>query len=201
MTQQQGQYEQWVTEHSEPLYRLAARLCGNADAAEDLVQETFYHAWRSMASLREPDRARGWLFRILRRRYSRWLRDQTRRLDRIGTTDSAFVADKAASDGQPGAAMEREELLQRALEVLEERYKLPLLLVFLVGMTFQEAADSLDLPLGTVLSRVHRARQQIRQQFDTERSGIRLVGDSVAAMAPADEARHPHARRQTGGIA
>lgn len=77
------------------------------------------------------------------------------------------TADKSNSDVL--AKLSNQELLQRSLDELEIRYKEPFLLVFMQGMTCREAAEVLDLPLGTVLSRIHRARQQLRgfvQQLD-----------------------------------
>ncbi|MCG8618602.1 MAG: hypothetical protein MI802_20475, partial [Desulfobacterales bacterium] len=76
----QARYESWVENHATELYRYALRTSGRADIAEDLTQETFYHAWRSMKSLRDPSRARAWLFQILRYRYAHWLRDKGRQV-------------------------------------------------------------------------------------------------------------------------
>jgi len=157
-------YETWVSDHAAELYRMAYRLCGKAEAAEDLVQETFYHAWKDIAGLRETAKARAWLYQILRHRYAHWVRSRTRRI-------SAASNDQGVERIDPNPSsltrLGHQEQLQRVLDDLDDTLKVPLLMVFLEGMTCQEAADALDIPLGTVLSRIHRARQRLRPCFDS----------------------------------
>src|SRR5579884_205408 len=69
------QYEQWVRAFSAELYRFAYRLTGKRETAEDLVQETFVEAWRSLENLKKPDYPRAWFFQILRYRYAHLIRD------------------------------------------------------------------------------------------------------------------------------
>lgn len=163
-------YESWVLQWADELYRLAYRLCGSSDTADDLVQETFYHAWRSIDSLRDETRARAWLFQILRYRYAHWVRTDTRRPRIVAPLDDAIPA----ADNRPTALdrLERQETVQLALEALDERYRLPLMMVFMEGLTCQEAADEIGVPLGTVLSRIHRARKHLRQRLKTAEEGV-----------------------------
>jgi RNA polymerase sigma-70 factor (ECF subfamily) len=158
-------YEGWVRDYAADLFRAAARLCGQRDVAEELVQETFYEAWRSVRSLHDIARARMWLLTILRRRYARWVRDETRkpRNNRSLETDCKRIGGTA--DGSAGELLDQLDELQAALNVLDDRYKLPFLLVFLEGMTCEQTARFLDLPLGTVLSRIHRARTRLRMSL------------------------------------
>ena len=80
-----------------------------------------------------------------------------------------MAADGLAGDGRaPDAHAEERDLIQRALDDLDDRYKLPFLMVFMEGLTCQQAADQLGVPLGTVLSRIHRARQSMRSQLEQE---------------------------------
>ncbi len=147
-----AQYESWVRDYADELYALAYRLCGEAAQAEDLVQETYYEAWKAMKPLRDPGKARAWLFSILRFRYTHWLRDRGRRvqpavsLSRLGSVISG--PEESVPD-----TLARRELLQQALDTLEDRYKEPFLLVFQGGLTCRETAEMLQIPLGTVLSR------------------------------------------------
>ena len=157
-------YEGWVNGHAGELYAFAFRLCGNAAQAEDLVQETFYHAWRSLGTFRKPERGRAWLFRILRHRCAHWRRDAGRRVQPKVSLDQ--VGNMLALPGEGILDMlASQELLQKALDALEDRYKEPFLMVFLQGLTCQEAADALEIPLGTVLSRIHRARAAMREHL------------------------------------
>jgi RNA polymerase sigma-70 factor, ECF subfamily len=162
-----SEYELWVHQYGTDVYRCALRLCGQQDSAEELAQETFFHAWRGMDSLRDPERAKFWLLGILRRRYMHWLRDQ-KRMPANGPTAQARAEELRSGDDLPGEVMERQESLQVALDALEERYKVPFLLVFLEGFTCQQAADFLEIPLGTVLSRIHRAKRFMREQLNQE---------------------------------
>ena len=160
-------YEQWVERHGEELYRFAYRLCGQKEQAEDLVQETFYHAWQSMGSLREEHRARAWLFRILRHRYSHQVRTASRR-PRANTPLESAPERSDPAPQPPVEVMAREESLQLALDGLEDRYRVPLLMVFMEGLTCREAAEQLEIPLGTVLSRIHRGRRVMRQVLEKQ---------------------------------
>jgi RNA polymerase sigma-70 factor (ECF subfamily) len=156
-------YEAMVREHSRELYRFAYRLCGSAAEAEDLVQESYTEAWKGLESLADPRKARAWLFQILRHRNSRAARTRSRRPAVVMAADGL-----AASGRAPDAHAEERDLIQRALDDLDERYKLPFLMVFMEGLTCQQAADQLGVPLGTVLSRIHRARQSMRSQLEHE---------------------------------
>ncbi|MCI0363509.1 MAG: RNA polymerase sigma factor [Phycisphaerales bacterium] len=183
----QTMYEHWVRDHGAELYGFAYRACGDCEVAEDLVQETFYEAWKCMNRLRDTERARAWLFQILRHRYSRWVRTE-RRSPAAGPLDAAALA--AVSTGAEAAHLGERDSLQTALNGVSDALKIPLLMVFIEGLTCHETATRLDLPLGTVLSRIHRAKRQLRailresdaqddaaQQTDTSRR-YRIGGES-----------------------
>jgi RNA polymerase sigma-70 factor (ECF subfamily) len=155
------QYEQWVRTYAAELYRFAYRLTGKRETAEDLVQETFVEAWRSLESQREPDRARAWLFQILRFRYSHHIRDSRHH---AATSHSVEILDQqeAAQEPAPLDVMANKEALQLALNGLTPSIKETFLMVFLEGNTCREVAAIQKIPLGTVLSRLDRARQVLR---------------------------------------
>jgi RNA polymerase sigma-70 factor (ECF subfamily) len=157
-------YEAWVHDHAQELYAFAFRLCGNAANAEDLVQETFYHAWRSLDGLRGPEKGRAWLFQILRHRHSHRRREEARCVRLEVSLEEAEHVPLPAGEGVLDV-LSRRESLQKALDTLEDHYKEPFLMVFLQGLSCQEAADALDIPLGTVLSRIHRARALLRKHL------------------------------------
>lgn len=149
------------------MYRYAYRMCADRQVAEDLVQESFAEAWRSIDSLRDPNAGRAWLMRILVHRHAHALRKRRRRVRLVSAseTDSAADATASAFTAGPGALdrLADQELLERVLQALPETYRRPFLLVFQAGLTCREAAEALEVPLGTILSRVHRARIQLRR--------------------------------------
>ncbi len=179
-------YSNWVREYTRELHTFAYRLCGDSSDAEDLVQETFYHAWRSMDKLRDPKKARAWLFQMLRYRYAHWLRDSGRRLQPKASLDQ--IGQVAFSALKIPDALSLRESLQQALDALECRYKEPFLMVFLEGLTCRETAEALEIPLGTVLSRIHRARSFLRDRLGD--FAINGPGEDPASSGKSGNVRH-----------
>lgn len=156
-------YETLVSAHATDLFRFAFRLTGSRSAAEDLVQETYQEAWRGLARLRSAESGRAWLFQILRNRHAHRVRAAKRR--------PHVTADVDALAETPIDPSSRSSV-QDALDELDERFTVPLLMVFVEGLTCRETAEALGLPIGTVLSRIHRARAALRrtlQRDDDER--------------------------------
>lgn len=142
-----------------------------------------YHAWRSFDSLRDHDRVRAWLLQILRHRHHHWLRTQSRRVKTVADSNQLNQeVDQVETDVL--ARISNQELLQRSLDELEIKYKEPFLLVFLEGMTCREAASALDLPLGTVLSRIHRARIKLRGTARKLDPDFENTDDSLVSKEP-----------------
>ncbi len=154
-------YEELVRKYSADLYRLAYRLCGDRDAAEDLVQETFCEAWRSLSGLRNQLAAKAWLLQILRYQYSHWIRTRKRHPSKLVNPDELEgIAGEIHLDLE---MLNKDEPLQKALDALDPEFKGIFLLVFLEGWSCREVAQRLDIPLGTVLSRIHRTRVFLRE--------------------------------------
>ena len=147
-----------IDEHAPTLYRIAYRLVGDAHDAEDVVQETLRSAWKSRANFECGRGQRAWLAAILRRRViDRWRR-AGRRLVLVG--DGPLEVPTAAFDP---ATNEFTDEMQQALSQLPTELRESLLLVVVGELTHQETANALGVPLGTVLSRVCRARQRLRK--------------------------------------
>lgn len=155
-------YEELVRSYARDLYRFAIRLCGRVETAEDLVQETFCEAWRSIDSLRDPASGKAWLFKILRHRNAHRVRDSKRRI-RLSYNIEQLESMAICPSEDVLLRIANQELLQKALDELDDRYKEPLLFVYMDGATCREAAERLEIPLGTLLSRIHRGRMQIRE--------------------------------------
>lgn len=161
----QAHFNTLVEEHGAVLYRMAYRMIGDGHDAEDVVQDTFRSAWRSRARYREGLGDRAWLASILRRRVvDRWRR---RDFPRVSVDESTLDVGVAGDDP---TALEFSDHIQHALDELPDQLRETLLLVVVGELTHQEVADLMDIPLGTVLSRVSRARTRLRQfLMDAER--------------------------------
>jgi RNA polymerase sigma-70 factor (ECF subfamily) len=154
----QADFQRWVTEHGPPLYRIAFRMVGDRHEAEDVVQDAFRSAWKSRKSFEAGRGERAWLVAILRRRVV----DYWRRSAPLSVVSSENSLDIGVSADDP-LANDYSDEMQRALGCLPPELKETLLLVVVAELTHQEAADLLQIPLGTVLSRVSRARARLRE--------------------------------------
>jgi len=152
-------FDQWVSDHVAVLYRVAFRLLGSRHDAEDVVQDAFRSAWMSRHLYDRARSERAWLLAILRRRVAdHWRKRERRELP----TAAAPLAQPATEDADP-FAHEFSAAMQRGLGLLPAELRETLLLVVVGELTHQEAADLQGIPLGTVLSRVSRARSRLRQ--------------------------------------
>lgn len=149
-----------IDSHYESLYRYAVRLSGSAADAEDLTQETFGKVLTRLGQLRDADRAKPWLFRILRNEYLHRRRDEKRAqvlpLDTVGEPPAA-----AAEDGLEVDPAE----LQAALAELDETFRTPLILFYFEDFSYRDIADQMELPIGTVMSRLARAKGYLRAKL------------------------------------
>lgn len=161
--QLQRQFETVVDQHADSMYRVAFRLTGHHDLASELVQETFLQAWQGLASLRDQSRLRAWMFGILRFQFSKQIRRESRTSSLLPEVAGEMF--EAGSDGND----ELNDSVQAAISELGDEFRLPILLVSMEGMPVDEAAEILDLPRGTVLSRLHRGRQKLKEIL--ERTG------------------------------
>lgn len=143
-----------------PLYRYAFRLSGSTADAEDLTQETFCKAQQSLAQLRDPARAKPWLFAILRNVYLQRLR-----ADKQQPTVSLDGVGEVAEASQDGLPEIDGECLQAALNDLPEVYRTPLILYYFEDFSYRDIAEQMDLPIGTVMSRLARAKLYLRDRL------------------------------------
>jgi RNA polymerase sigma-70 factor (ECF subfamily) len=149
-----------IDAHYEALYRYAYRLSGSSADAEDLTQETFGKAFTRMGQLREADRVKAWLFRILRNLYLHRIRDEKRH--RVVPLDA--VGDLAARAADPPPVIEPAQL-QQALDELDEGFRTPLILFYFEEFSYRDIAEQMDLPIGTVMSRLARAKSYLRAKL------------------------------------
>jgi len=150
------------------LYRFAFSLAHNEDDAQDLTQATFLKWARKGDSLRERDKAKTWLFSVLYREFL----DQARRSKKFPQTE--FVDDRLPANDLPSAERKIDaDAAVAALKKLDERFRAPLMLFYLENHSYQEIAEILDIPIGTVMSRLRRGKDRLRATMETkaEQSG------------------------------
>jgi RNA polymerase sigma-70 factor, ECF subfamily len=157
-------FEEMVTAHLDSLYRTALRLTGRAQDAEDLVQETYLRAWRSLHTYRPGTNPKAWLFRILHNAHIDRYRASTRTVqtvDELEGQDPAFVVHETPESEVLAGVMDAE--VRQAIMALPEVFRTCLILADLEGFSYQEIADILGIPRGTVMSRLFRGRRAMRR--------------------------------------
>jgi len=162
--------------HMDAVYRFALRLAGNPDAAEDLVQDTYFRAYRAWDQYTPGTRCKSWLFTICRNVFLRQ-RERRQRHDEILQETSqddprslsreapVFAASKDADpEGDFFRSIVDEEIL-RAIDGLPDEYRMAVVLSDLEDLSYNEIAEIMDIPVGTVKSRLFRGRRQLQKQL------------------------------------
>ncbi|MBU2896467.1 sigma-70 family RNA polymerase sigma factor [Vibrio hepatarius] len=158
----QRKYEALVRAYHRDLYRYAYWLCKDQSIAEDLVQETCLRAWKSLESLQDEKAAKSWLITILRRENAR--RFERKQFDLVDIDDHAN--DAKVSD----APHHQSQWIQAQIMKLEDEYREPLFLQVVGGFSGEEIGEILGLNKNTVMTRLFRARNQLKDMLDTENS-------------------------------
>jgi RNA polymerase sigma-70 factor (ECF subfamily) len=169
-------FEALTLPYLDHLFRLAARLTGRRQDAEDLVQETYIRAYRAFSTLRDRTRVRPWLSQILTRLVLDRRRDGGRELA-VGDLEALdrFSLYELIADEDPlpysdqlhrdFLAQFEDEDVRRAVADLPEAYRAPLVLLYTEDLTYRELADLLGCPVGTIMSRLHRARKILEREL------------------------------------
>jgi RNA polymerase sigma-70 factor (ECF subfamily) len=158
------------------LYNFACWLSGDPDEARDLVQETFVKSLKGFASFREGTNFRAWMFRILRNTF---LTSRTGLERRSTEQEDEGFAELAVSQETPEIALVRRadtELVRNAIAQLAPLFQEVLLLADIEEMKYQEIAEALGIPIGTVMSRLARARRQVREYIVAVSGKKKIVG-------------------------
>jgi RNA polymerase sigma-70 factor (ECF subfamily) len=174
-TGDEGAWHELVTLYARKVFGLAYRFTGRVDEAEDLTQEVFVKVYQTLGRYREADGPfGGWLMAVARNHaidhYRRRKQERTRR------SDDETVLDRMAAPGEhPIAGLERQEragIVHRGLRALPQDLRLPLILCDLQGMPYDEIAAELQLPLGTVKSRINRARLELAKRLTAQKHAL-----------------------------
>lgn len=146
-----------VDEYYVALYRYAFRLSGSAADADDLTQEAFCKAQTNLGQLRNLERVKPWLFSILRRAFLQRIRDE--RQEKCVSLDSLVDVPERTPESLPDIDPEQ---LQHALNELPELFRTPIILYYFEEFTYRDIAEQMELPIGTVMSRLARAKSYLR---------------------------------------
>ncbi len=170
----QANFESDAMPFASQLYAAALRMTRNAADAEDLVQETFLKAYRAYGTFTEGTNLKAWLYRILTNNYINRYRKQARRPSEVdlGELEDLYLYRRVATAGTRDASRSAEDEVldgfvdadvRQAVESLPEHFQLPVLLADVEGFSYKEISEILDIPIGTVMSRLHRGRKALQK--------------------------------------
>ena len=189
-------------EYMAPLYSAALRMTRNPADAEDLVQETYLKAYRGFGGFTEGTNLKAWLYRILTNTYINSYRSKKRRPDeteldeaedlylyrRLGGLE-AVAAGRSAEDELMDYFTDQE--VKDAIEALPDQFRIAVLLADVEGISYKEIAEIVDVPIGTVMSRLHRGRKALQKRLFDFASQRGLVPDGMVDPNPSPDAPAP----------
>jgi RNA polymerase sigma-70 factor (ECF subfamily) len=155
----------YLLPHVDLIFRCACRLTHKAPDAEDLTQETFYYAIKNFSQLNDREKAKSWLFSILRNLFLKDLQKNKKRIDVAYDSVSNTISGKVNIEEEL-LKMEVARNLRTVLNKLDERLKAPIVMFYFDRLSYKEIAKSLNLPMGTVMSRIARGKVYIRRELD-----------------------------------
>ena len=188
----QAVFSDLAMEYMPALYTAALRMTRNPADAEDLVQETYLKAYRAFASFEQGTNLKAWLYRILTNTYINTYRAKKRRPEIADVEDIEDLylyrrlAQSEAADAGYSAedrALERitDTEVKAAIEGLPEAFRIPVILADVEGFSYKEIAEITDVPIGTVMSRIHRGRKALQKALVDRGSTRGLVGATDGA--------------------
>jgi RNA polymerase sigma-70 factor, ECF subfamily len=156
-------FKELVDRWYEPLCRFAYSLSRNDSEARDLTQNAFLKWARQGRGLRDPARAKTWLFSVVNNEFLDQIRHRTRHPSTELSEDNPATGQLIRENNDAAGQGLDAQLVWSALDCLEERFRAPLVLFYLQDHSYREIAEILDVPIGTVMSRLRRAKDQLRE--------------------------------------
>lgn len=179
-------FAQFVEEHYQAAYRFAFSLSGNHSDACDITQQAFYLAHTRAGQLREAGKRKQWLFTILHREFLRIHRRDTAHPQ----STLEFSEPELPHISVDHATLLDSKTVLAVLQTLDDNFRIPLVLFYLDQLSYKEIAASLEAPIGTVMSRLARGKQMLRQRLEERRES------DAAKIIPL---RQPAMKGGTGG--
>ena len=170
----QADFERDAMGFTPQLYSAALRMTRNTADAEDVVQETYLKAYRAYGTFQEGTNLKAWLYRILTNTYINKYRKKQRRPNEVelGELQDLYLYKRLGEHSGAQVSAESEALdmfvdedIVEALESLPENFRLPVLYADVEGFSYKEIAEILDVPIGTVMSRLHRGRKTLQRKL------------------------------------
>ena len=184
-----ARFTELTMEYMSPLYTAALRMTRNPADAEDLVQETFLKAYRAFDRFEEGTNLKAWLYKILTNTYINSYRSAKRRPEKADVEDVEdlymFRRLSELQGLETGRSAEDEVLehitddeVKQAIESLPDTFRMAVLLADVEGFSYKEIAEITDVPIGTVMSRIHRGRKALQKALTEYAAGLGLVAAS-----------------------
>lgn len=196
-------FEPLVEKYRQRVWRLAYNLLRDREEAWDVAQEAFIRAYQALPTFRGQSAFYTWLYRIVMnvaadRARARGARGRAFGTERVPEEDwERVLPDQSRTEESPDAVAARHEQRQkimRALDALPEHHRRIVVLSDLQGLSYREIAETLDIPMGTVMSRLHNARKRLREALKPLLLALVVIGALLAAVAPAVSAQGPVVR-------
>lgn len=175
-------FEREAIPHMDALFNFALKMTGDSDEADDLVQETYLKAFRFFDKFEKGTNCKAWLFRIMKNTYINKYRKETKEPDKVDYEEVENFYENVKPSSTDSAHLEKDifdnlldDELSEAINSLPDDFKTVVILCDIEGFTYEEIADFIDVPVGTVRSRLHRARKMLftkLQKYASERGYI-----------------------------
>ena len=184
---EQVNFESDAMQFAPQLYSAALRMTRNPADAEDVVQETFLKAYRAYGTFKAGTNLKAWLYRILTNTYINRYRKKQRRPSEVelGELQDLYLYRRLGEQSGASQSAEQEVLdsfvdadVKQGLESLPEHFRLPVLLADVEGFSYKEIAEIVDVPIGTVMSRLHRGRKALQKKLWSVAEERGLTGSS-----------------------